>query len=69
VRQATHRFVIVSQAGAPGFMHCEDVVHPARQVPMAPHTGVVPLQSEFDEHSTHVLFRQRGVLPEQFESA
>jgi hypothetical protein len=68
VRQATHRFVMVSQAGAPGVMHCEELVHPARQVPKASHTGVVPLQSEFDEHCTQALFRQRGVLPEQFES-
>lgn len=49
-RQATHWLVVVSQTGLPAVVHCDELVHPARHVPLAPHTGVVPLQSAFDAH-------------------
>jgi hypothetical protein len=67
--QTTHALVTVSHTGAAAEVHCVEFVQPARQAPSTPHTGVVPLQSVFDAHSTQrLLALQRGVDPEQFES-
>jgi hypothetical protein len=60
--------LVVSHTGAPPVVHCAELVQPAWHVPRALHTGVEPLQSEFEAHCTHALFRQYGVDPEQSTS-
>jgi hypothetical protein len=60
--------VVVSHAGASAEVHCAELVQPARHIPAFPQTGVAPLQSASEAHSTQALFRQWGVLPEHSAS-